>query len=63
MSSEKWLCAKCGKELVPRNTTFAYMGMSFSHEVKRCPECGKVFISKELADGKMAEVEQLMEDK
>jgi len=58
-----WVCAKCGAALILHNTIFAYMGMTFSHEVLRCPVCGMVLISKELADGKMAEVEQLMEDK
>ena len=56
-------CAKCGVMLTPKNTIFSYMGMTFYHEVLRCPKCGMVFIPKELADGKMAEVEQLMEDK
>jgi len=60
---EGWVCAKCGVLLVPKNTLFAYMGMTFSHEALRCPACGMVFISKGLADGKMADVEQLMEDK
>jgi len=63
IKNEEWMCAKCGVSLVPKNTIFAYMGMTFSHEVLRCPSCGMAFISKELADGKMAEVEQLMEDK
>ena len=58
-----WTCSKCGVELVPKSTTFSYMGNSFAHEVFRCPVCGMVFIQKELADGKMAEVEQLMEEK
>jgi len=58
-----WVCAKCDAALAPKNTLFSYMGMTFSHEVLRCPKCGLVFISKDLADGKMAEVEQLMEDK
>jgi len=58
-----WSCAKCGVPLVMKNTIFSYMGMTFSHEAPGCPECGMVMIPKELADGKMAEVEQLMEDK
>ena len=58
-----WLCAKCGLLLMPKNTLFSYMNMTFSHEALRCTRCGMVFIAKELADGKMAEVEQLMEDK
>jgi rubrerythrin len=61
--TDEWACAKCGAGLVSKNKIFSYMGMTFSHEVPRCPVCGMVFISKELADGKMAKVEQLMEDK
>ena len=61
--NENWICRKCGVPPEPKNTVFSYMGMSFSHEVKRCPKCDMVFITKELAEGKMAEVEQMMEDK
>lgn len=64
MSAEiSWRCAKCGTGLVPTNVIFRYMGRSFSHEVPACPNCGRVLITKELAQGKMAEVEALMEDK
>ena len=62
-NTEGWICARCEAELVPKSTMFAYMGMNFSHDALRCPVCGMVFIARELADGKMAEVEQLMEDK
>jgi hypothetical protein len=61
--TDGWGCGKCGARLAPKNTTFSYMDMTFSYETPCCPECGMVFISKELADGKMAEVEQMMEDK
>jgi len=61
--SSLWVCAKCSAILVMKNKIFSYMGMTFSHEVPRCPVCGMVFISRELADGKMAQVERLMEDK
>ena len=61
--TDGWVCAKCGAVLVLKNKIFSYMGMTFSHEVPRCPVCGMVFISKKLADGKMAKVEQMMEDK
>ena len=63
LKTDVWNCAKCGAALVPKNKIFSYMGMTFSHEVPRCPVCGMVFISKELADGRMSQVEQLMEDK
>lgn len=64
MSEErKWRCSKCGVELETTRVVFEYMGRTFGHEVPACPKCKKVFISKELAKGKMAEVETLMEDK
>jgi hypothetical protein len=58
-----WKCARCDEKLVSRNVIFTYLGMSFSHEVLCCPKCRKVFIPKTLAEGKMHEVEKLMEDK
>ena len=64
MSEERALkCARCGVELIKRQTTFSYMGRTFGHEVPVCPKCGKVYISRELAEGRMAEVEVLLEDK
>ena len=63
--SEKriWKCGKCKEELVPKKTVFSYLGHTVAHEVMACPRCGKVFIPKELAEGKMAEVEEQLEDK
>jgi phage FluMu protein Com len=60
---KNWRCAKCGEGLVLGSTVFSYLGMTFSHEVLRCAKCRKVFIPRELANGKMAEVEMMMEDK
>jgi len=56
-------CVSCDQELVIKKTEFDYLGNTFSHEVPVCPNCGGVFISQELALGKMAEVEQQLEDK
>lgn len=58
-----WKCGKCGLALAKKKTTFSYLGHKFAHEVLRCPKCGKVFIPKELAEGKMAEVESQLEEK
>jgi len=41
----------------------SYLGHTVAHELLTCPKCGKVYVSKELAEGKMSEVEQLLEDK
>jgi len=64
MSEQRALkCGKCGAALVMRQHTFRYMNRSFGHEVPVCPVCGRAYISRELAEGKMAEVEMLLEDK
>ena len=51
------------EDLVIKKTVFTYLGRSFGHEVLTCPKCGKVFIPQDLAEGKMAEVEEQLEDK
>jgi uncharacterized protein with PIN domain len=58
-----WKCGKCNEELVKKKTIFSYMGHTVAHEVLACPKCGKVFIPQELAEGKIAEVEEQLEDK
>jgi len=58
-----WKCGKCNQELQLKKTVFSYLGHTFSHEVPTCPKCGKIFISKELAEGRMSEIEELLEDK
>jgi RNase P subunit RPR2 len=58
-----WKCARCDEPLVPKKTVFNYLGQSFTHEVPRCPKCGMVLIPPQLARGKMAEVEEQLEDK
>jgi len=56
-------CGLCNEPLVIRKTVFSYLERSFTHDVPRCPKCGKVYISMELAEGRMAEVEHQLEDK
>jgi YgiT-type zinc finger domain-containing protein len=57
------MCGLCDRELVPKKVVFEYLGHSVSHEVPACPQCGKVLISRDLAEGRMGEVEQTLEDK
>jgi hypothetical protein len=63
MSEINVKCVRCDESLVLKKTVFDYMGRSFAHEVPCCPTCGMVFIPRELAEGKMAEVEEQLEDK
>jgi hypothetical protein len=58
-----WWCAKCSVPLQTGKVNIAYLGSMFPVDLHRCPECGLVYIAEELAMGKMAEVEKLLEDK
>jgi tRNA(Ile2) C34 agmatinyltransferase TiaS len=58
-----WMCEKCAQRLVVGKVTVEYLGNQFVTDLPKCPECGRVYISEEVATGKMAEVEQLLEDK
>ena len=57
------ICCKCHKELALKRVDFTYLGHIFHTDAPRCPQCGMVFISNVLAEGKMAEVEKSLEDK
>ena len=59
----KWLCSKCGSQLVEGPVKAEYLGGSFDIELLECPVCKKVLISEELAAGQMLEVEKSLEDK
>lgn len=62
-NKEKLICCRCNKELVSTQTFFDYLGHNFHTDILRCPECGEVYIPESLVKGRMAEVEQELEDK
>jgi len=62
-NNTEWKCMKCGERLVPRKVVFDYMGRSFSEDFPCCPKCGLVLVPPEMAEGRMADVEQMLEDK
>ncbi|MCU0603021.1 MAG: DNA-binding protein [Desulfobacterales bacterium] len=59
----EWVCRKCSRPLEAGTVSVGYMGNQFTTELPVCPGCGFVLITEALALGKMAEVEQLLEDK
>ena len=59
----EWLCEGCTVKLELRKAKVEYLGASFEIELPCCPTCGKFFIAKSLAEGKMREAEILLEDK
>lgn len=58
-----WKCAACDGELVFREVTMQYMDGLFQVELLGCPRCGLVLVPEALAQGRMHQVEQLLEDK
>ncbi len=58
-----WTCQACHMNLIVGPVTLMYMGNRITAELPQCPQCGFVLISETLALGKMAEVEQALEDK
>jgi hypothetical protein len=58
-----WCCRTCGKKVVVGPVWVTYMGNRFSTELPQCPGCGWVLVTEDVALGKMAEVEQILEDK
>jgi len=59
----RWKCRRCDVHLELAPVTVTYMEQEFTAELPRCPVCGMVSINEDLALGKMAEVEQILEDK
>ncbi len=57
------VCAACNVTLEMGKVEASYLGQRFPVELLRCPSCGFVYISEELALGKMLRVEQALEDK
>ncbi|MDO4176619.1 MAG: hypothetical protein Q4D99_03970 [Bacillota bacterium] len=57
------ICMKCDTNMEEMETTFSYLGRTFKHKILRCPSCGQVYVPEELAKGRMAQVESMMEEK
>jgi RNase P subunit RPR2 len=57
------VCGVCDVPMAPMKSTFSYLKREFRHTVLRCPVCGQIYISEDLAKGKMREVETILEEK
>jgi len=62
-SREKIMCAKCDVELTSMKADFQYMRFTFNREVLVCPSCGQVYLSEQLVNEKVKEVEKTFEEK
>ena len=61
--NKNMICSKCGCSVVPAEVRFSYLGSIFSLDALRCPECGSILITEELADGKISYTEGFLEDR
>ena len=57
------ICDKCNVELDLLPVKLKYLGREFQEKLPCCPKCGMVYISEELATGKMAQLEEELEEK
>lgn len=55
---DRIFCGKCKAELVLKKTDVQYMRFTFNHEVPVCPICGQVYLSEELVNEKVKELEK-----
>jgi len=58
-----WICDNCNRPLEQVMVGFTYMKGNFEVPLPACTGCGLVMIPEELALGKMAEAERILEDK
>lgn len=56
-------CDKCNIDLEMLPVNLSYLEFSFTEKLPCCPKCGMVFISEELVDGKITELEESFEEK
>jgi hypothetical protein len=59
----EWRCFKCNQALIVGSALVDYLGNELTTNLPMCPSCSRVLISEQLAVGKVAEVEKLLEDK
>ena len=62
-TTTQWMCDKCQEALGLEKVKVRYLEGNFEVELLKCPTCKMVFISDNLAMGKMLEVEKGLEDK
>jgi rubrerythrin len=58
-----WICNLCGVPVEVETVRLQYRRTIFALHLPTCPQCGMILIDEELAVGKMAEAEQIIEDK
>jgi hypothetical protein len=58
-----WICDSCACPLEQQKMQVVYLESAFDVSLPSCPKCKLTLAPKSLAEGKMLEVEALLEDK
>lgn len=58
-----WKCFRCDQQLVADSVLAEYLGNNITTQLPQCPSCHMILVSEDLAIGKIAEVEKLLENK
>lgn len=58
-----WRCGKCGATLEQTKMQIFYLESAFDVILPRCVACNLTLVPKSLAEGRMLDVEALLEDK
>ena len=62
-SNSDWLCNECQTPLEIQTVRLQYMQSIFPINLPACSRCSFILVAEELATGKVAEAEQVLEDK
>jgi hypothetical protein len=63
LEAAEWSCSACSGRLELIKVGFTYMKGNFEVDLPACRKCGLVLVPEQLANGKMAEAERILEDK
>jgi len=58
-----WICNRCRVPVEVQTVRLQYSRTIFALDLPACPRCGMILVDETLATGKMAEAEQVLEDK
>jgi hypothetical protein len=62
-SDSDWYCHQCNVPLEVQTVRLQYMQSIFPIDLPACSQCSFMLITEELATGKVAAAEQILEDK
>jgi uncharacterized protein with PIN domain len=57
------ICIKCNEELIPQKVNMEYLEHRVSETFLVCPKCGNLFIPEDVAQDRMKQLEEMLEDK